>query len=173
MRAFVFVLSILILPRIAWCFPNEPQGFGKARFGMSVASVQKLYPGGTFTARSTARDMVHMEFYKVEKQALGSLKPCSVEFRFAADKLYEIGFDCGRDVKVVTFLQKRYGNPQQIEPHGTYWQGQTVVIALNAQTRMFAFANRLLNQAVQQELLRYALSHPGGAQATPSPAPTP
>lgn len=164
-------LLFLLAPRVALCFQNEPRGFGKAQFGMSVEQVKKFYPHGTFIAQSTDPAMVRLQIYRLENQALYNLRPCSVQFHFAADKFYNINFNCGAEDKVPVFLKKRFGDPSQVRDYGTFWQGEKTVISFNPQTRLFGFADRELNQAVQQELLGYAIAHQGTAAATPVPTP--
>ena len=40
-------MVLLLLATACWAFPNEPEGFGKARFGMTLSELQGAYPGLT------------------------------------------------------------------------------------------------------------------------------
>lgn len=184
----VFVASALSLAVIFGFFATSrasdwPEGYGKARFGMSIEEFKNVYPearrmGGEPTQEELAELDEHghpkanqgLVVYTLEGQSLDELSPCTVKFRFAWNKLYQIGFDCGRDPKVVDYLEKRFGKTRTRQGVAEYWYGDRVVVSLNPTSYAFGFVDRELGTAVTNQLLAEILRGGVGAP-TPSPAP--
>jgi hypothetical protein len=166
------ILCIALLSSRALAFPNEPNGFGKAEFGMSAADVKKAFPD--LQSKGT-QDFLAL--YQLENQSVLGLKPCSVNLRFADDKLYEIQFTCEQKDQVIPTLKKQFGEPTQEQTHATFWLSKTRSVALNPQSKIFGFVDRQINDVVQQKLFAYLLQHQGQSRVTPgapaTPAPTP
>lgn len=136
----------------------EPTGFGKAKFGMSVAEVHKLYPKmqptkGTEEAMKKGGQLVLI--YDLEDQSVGPLKPCAANLRFFNDELYEVQFHCPDRVKVGQYLQKTYGEPTRTTEKAVFWMGKHNAVSLAPKTGAFGFSNLVRTQALQSILLNY------------------
>ena len=167
-RALLLAVVFLApLPTLG--FSNEPTGFGKARLGMTVDEVKQAFPTLKAVSGSAPDPTAPMAFYNVDDQTVFGLKHCRVELRFNPLRLYEISFDCGNDLKVMSALEKRFGQPTTGRPGAALWESPRVVVSLNVKSRVFAFMDRELNQELQARLMAYVLAH----QATPGVAAQP
>src|SRR5213594_1018 len=76
--------------------PREPEGFGRAKFLMTIDRVKELYPDlqplGTPTDASAGFPVVD---YVLHNQSLGDLKCTTVQFRFFKKQLTHLQFYCG------------------------------------------------------------------------------
>jgi hypothetical protein len=149
---------LVLAAATALAFPNEPRGFGEARFGMSQAAVKKIFPGMKPAGSGPAAGLP-MAFFDLRDQSVHGLGPCALQLRFASDQLYEITFDCGRDDKVIAVLREQYGPPVQETPNGTFWIGQQGGITLNPRAKTFAFVDMALNRKVNAALLATAIKN--------------
>ena len=159
---------LLLAASAALAFPNEPRGFGDARFGMSQAEVKKIFPAMTSVGSGPAAGLP-LAFFDLRDQSVLGLGPCALQLRFASDQLYEITFDCGRDEKVIRVLREHYGPPVQETPHGTFWIGQKGGITLNPRARTFAFVDMALNRKVNAALLATAIKNQQTEGGSPPP----
>ena len=176
-RYGVVVLAILVVPRLTLASPDEPRGFGKARFGMSPKEVVAVFPqlklvGGTPQVTGS----LALSIYALENQSYLGLKPCQIGFRFFAEQLYEITFECGNSPDVLKALKKQFGEPGPPQQGAVYWQQEHTVIGMIVASSNFSLVDRALNNMVQAALLRYVLTQQGKAQpapANPTPAAPP
>lgn len=142
-------LALWLAPRCGLAFPNEPEGFGAARFGQSAENVRRALPalqpaGGIPDAGITT--------FRLDGQRFLDLT-CGLRLNFLADQLYEIQFDCGRDPAVVAALEKAYGRPVLRESYGTFWYGQKVAVSLNETSKSFGISDRARMSRAQNVLL--------------------
>jgi hypothetical protein len=175
----LILLSILwlALPQRALAFKNEPSGFGNVHLGMTVEQVKKILPTVKAHEADSAEAASIMAIYSIDNQTVLGLKGCHVDLVFDPEKLYQISFDCGRGVNVVTALEKRFGDPGEAHPGSAMWVGEHTMITLNTKARVFAFIDLELNKGAQARLMQYVMSHqptpPAGLQAPAGPVPTP
>jgi hypothetical protein len=167
-----FALSVLVvaLSEAASAFPNEPDGFDRAEFGMSVKSVREIFPGLQELAVEPGSPWA---MYQLAGQSYGDLKPCAVVFGFFDDKLYEAKLDCGRDEKVKSVLYERFGPPSVEEPNMAIWRGEKVIVSMNRQAMTFAIADPARSRMLHQFLLQRAMQREFDARekaAEPAPA---
>lgn len=177
LRKFI-VLILLVGPRLALAFPNEPHGFGKARLGMTVAEVKKIYPAMKAMGNPTPEVAALLAVYTLDDQSVYGLKPCTVTFRFNPERLHHISFNCGTDMKVVTVLEKRFGEPTQGMPNNVFWISDSTTVSLNVKSRNFAFIDKKLNDEFQERLRQYVATHAvingtPAAESGPTPPATP
>ena len=173
------VLVILLVgSRLALAFPNEPQGFGKARFGMTVAEVKKIYPAMKAVGNPTPEVAALLAVYSLEGQSVYGLKPCVVTFQFNPERLHHVAFNCGKDMRVITTLEKRFGEPTQGMPNNAFWIGDSTTVSLNTKSRNFAIMDKKLNDEFQERLRQYVATHAvingtPAAESGPTPPATP
>jgi len=178
LRKFIVLIFLIVRPGLALAFPNEPHGFGKARFGMTVAEVKKIYPAMKEVGNPTPEVAALLAVYQLEGQSVLGLKPCTVTFQFNPERLHQVAFNCGTDMQVMTTLEKRFGDPTQGMPNNAFWIGDSTAVSLNTKSRHFAFMDKKLNDEFQARLRKYVATHAvtGGAPAGesgPTPAATP
>lgn len=179
MNKIVATLAILLLGvQVALALTNEPRGFGKARFGMSVAEVKKIFPAMKEMVNPKPEAAALLAVYKLENQSVYGLKPCIVRLQFDPEKLYQVSFDCGRDIKVTAALQKQLGNPTQTGENAAFWIGDKTTISLNITSKVFAFIDRALTAGFQSRLGEYVEAHRATgnmppAESGPTPSATP
>ena len=177
-QRFLLALLVFIGARTAFAFQNEPNGFGKAKLGMTVEDVKKVFPNMKQLGNPTPETAALLAVFALENQSVYGLKPCTVSLQFDPQRLYEVMFQCGNDVKVPDTLKKRFGEPTQAAPNAVFWIGKTTTVSFNPKSRSFAFFDRSLNEAFQGRLSKYVIEHqagrPGQAnQSGPTPQQTP
>jgi hypothetical protein len=151
----------------------EPTGFGKAKFGMPVAQVHKLYPKlhpAKATEAAAGKGDQLLTIYLLEKQSVGPLKPCTAEFRFLKDELYEIQFRCPDRVKVGEYLQKTFGTPTKVAENAAFWMGKNAAVSLAPRSGAFAYGDRERTQALQAMMWASMHQPQAAAGATPPAA---
>ena len=114
----------------------------------------------------------------MEGQSVYGLKPCAVRLQFDPDKLSQVSFDCGREIKVIEALEKQFGNPSQAVENGAFWIGEKTNISMNIRARTFAFIDRALDDGFQGRLAKYvaaqsAKSNVPASESGPTPGATP
>lgn len=169
---------------------KEPTGFGKAKLGMSVAEVKKLYPkmeplaegqnlgsppvGGPYITRYVLR----------EAKVGGLSKPADVELRFWKDKfwLYIVYFGAENAEAVFNALKKEHGAPTggADGPYPT-WVGEKSAVVMERQQGRYTINDNGLSKEAQAwfiDLLKQRMgsqvqvkepSPPGGTPAGGSP----
>ncbi|HXQ21005.1 MAG TPA: hypothetical protein VN812_04980 [Candidatus Acidoferrales bacterium] len=169
----VIATLVLLAPRQGFSFENEPRGFGKALFGMSVDEVKAVFPKMQPFGKSTPESAALLVVYTLDNQTVLGLKRCKVVMRFDPNRLYEIEFNCGSGVNVPAALQKHFGGPTQTDARDAFWQSERTQVSLNTKSRQFAFFDQKLNFGFQQHLAQYVRTHQPGAANAPTPAATP
>jgi hypothetical protein len=171
MTKLTLIVLLLVRAGIAMAFPNEPNGFGKARLGMTVEQAQKALPEMKPSRIPPEGGPALLAIYRADNQSIYGLKPCQMDLYFDPQQLYQISFDCGRGEKVVAALQKKFGNPTEISERGAFWRGEHTTVSLNTKARTFAFVDRALNDGVQTRLYVYVMTHQGETEAAAVQAP--
>jgi len=163
---------LLAIPALAEAFPNAPDGFGKARFGMKYEEVRKHYPDlvALSPAQSTSQLPVSLEIYELPGQTVLGLSPCTVRFYFGNLVLDRLSFDCGRDAKVAEALKKEFGPASEKAGNAVHWLTSERAVSVNPRNFLFTYTDRPLNAAFQMALMQATGSSP---LQTPAPeAPT-
>jgi len=144
----------------AHAFPNEPDGFGAARFGMGVAQVRSHFPKlETLLApgASSSEFPVTIETYQVAGQSVLGLSGCRVRFYFANDELYRVGFDCDEDGELFPRLKERYGSPTRELLGNLHWLSDRRSVSLNPIIRRVTYGDRQRDALVQRVIQRFAM----------------
>jgi hypothetical protein len=141
-----------------------PLGLDKARFGMSLAELEKLYPGLQVAARPatpSAGDLATT----VAELASASVEPfgtCSLHFTLLNDKLYQVQARCQTPPEVLEErLVKRFGvaHFKREEPVIWYWRNTATTLTYSRSERQISVADNAWAGALFQRALR------GGASA--------
>jgi hypothetical protein len=164
--ALVVVSLLAAASALAASFP-EPDGFGKAKFGMTEAQVKSLYPHLQFVTLPTPLPGQTVPFavpaYRLDNQSLGPLQGCRVEFRFfrpaghEQGELYEVQFLCPDKEQATDYLQRQFGLATSTTPSSLTWEGAHAAITLVPKGGVFSFDDRARSQAMQQTLFAYML----------------
>jgi hypothetical protein len=153
---------------------EEPDGFGKAKFGMHPADVKAVYPNLTLISAPVPTPGEQqlpftLAFYdQTEDQAVGPLRKCHVQFRFFQDELYEIQFRCPDKSEVTKYLIERFGDPNQTDQSTLMWLGARASVTHVRGAGTFAFADLARTRAETMTLLGYLGHFPA---STPASAP--
>jgi hypothetical protein len=155
---------------------EEPDGFGKAKFGTPAAEVKKLYPKMQLSARPTPKPdqpQFPLTTYTLGNQAVGPLKKCNLAFEFYLDELFEIQFRCPDEdeKKITAYLTNRFGDPKPGSPSSLLWQGTKAAVTYTPQGKVFAFGDIERTKQETMALLSYAVrfGQPGPTQQVPIP----
>ena len=172
------VLLVLSLAAIrvpgASAFPNEPDGFGEARFGTSLNQVRAHFPeleALLAPAASSAEFPITLETYQAKGQSVLGVSDCRVRFYFANDELYRVGFDCDEGEKLFAALKERFGVPDQEIDGNLHWLSDRRSVSVNPANRRVSYADRQRDILVQQLIFRYAQADPQQPQASPPAGP--
>src|ERR1041385_6731935 len=149
---------------------REPDGFGKAKFGMSLVEIQKAYPplrdasGPPATLKPGEKPPPFtLRIFELLDHPVGPLKHCRLEFRFLTaiqfpnTELYEIQFHCPQKDKIVEYLQDQYGPPTKATKEGLEWSGEKAVITEVPATGAFMFGDKKRSTLMQLSLLHYLM----------------
>jgi hypothetical protein len=96
---------------------------------------------------------------------------CSVEFRFVADQLYFIAFDCGKDLLVRKKLERAYGEVSEEVGGAVYWYEGPRTVSLNLNAMRFAFIDSKMDRVVQQTMAAALIKQMAREQAEAAPEP--
>lgn len=180
---FVLPLIVLFAPVAAPAGDKspEPDGFGKAKFGMNESQVKALYPKAQEIVMPTPGEPppFTLTMYTLENQSVGPLKKCKVTLRFFQHELTDVQYACAEDEeKVYTYLEKRFGTPKQAPAkNAVNWVGTTTSVSEMRGSGVFMFSDLARSQRVSAILMAYMVKKGQplfGTQPTPgTPAPTP
>lgn len=130
----VLALTVAVTNRTMAVEPETktPEGYGKARFGMSVADTKAVYPELAPIPHSPGYlshpDLQRQVLWKVRLKGLP--EPVDIELRFWKDRLWMFLFYTGKNSapKVTQYLQREYGPPATggLDP-AWVWPGRTLV----------------------------------------------
>lgn len=143
----------------------EPEGFGQARFGMSPAEVERLYPRLTTLGRENLGATPVLSPLAVRQllppqELQGLSKPVRVELRYWKDRLWTVivyyGDNSAEDV--ITVLRKQVGDPGNRDKEPT-WRGEKVTVITANRERWYAISDDALSREVQAVVFE-ALGHP-------------
>ncbi len=160
----------------------EPDGIGKAKWGMSEAEVKKLYPKIQELPAPTPAEPLPFTLtnYTLEHQSIGPLKDCTVGLRFFNHQLVDGQYNCANKDKVHDYLMKRFGQPTQINARKVItWVGRKSSVSEMGASGRFAFADTAGSQNMGMTLYTYGLRRQqqqaaaAQAQAANTPGATP
>ena len=194
LRAFSRVLPFLavgflgIAPLSSYgeSMKDEPDGFGKAKFGMSEQQVKALYPEIQEMVMPTPPPEqapkepppFALTTYNLDNQSFGPLKQCKVRMRFFEHKLTDLMYDCANKDQVHDYLESRFGVPTSISARRAItWFGNKTTVTEMGATQIFMISDLELGKRMSYTLLGYAMKVqgriPGIGDAPQTPAPTP
>jgi hypothetical protein len=159
-------MTVLLLAAVAWGETPErsvPQGFGKAKFGMTVAEVKASYPE-LQPAPPIKGYLSHpdLERHVLFAAKVGKLpKPMDIELRFWKGRLWMLLFYNGKNSKadVDRYLVSTYGEPVSGALDAAWvWPGRSLVS--QTQHGWFSLSDRTIGKEAQAELAK---------QRTPAP----
>jgi len=138
----------------AGAMENEPTGFGKARFGMTVAQVSEIYPQMEKLTKSLGAAVV--EGPLIERRVLwkeeisGLSKPVNVELRFWKDQLWVVIVYFGENdlETVVRLLTERHGPPSG-KPANAIWEGKKSTIMIAGKARWYSIQDNAISKEAQ------------------------
>jgi len=182
---FVLPLIVLFAPVAAPAGDksSEPDGFGKAKFGMNESKVKALYPKAQEVVMPTPPPGEPPPFIltmsTLENQSVGPLTKCKVTLRFFEHELTDVQYLCAqKEEQVYNYLQKRFGAPTQVTAQrAATWVGQTSSVSEVRGTGVFMFSDLARSRKLSMKLLAYAVKKGvpifGGSQTPGAPAATP
>lgn len=136
-------------------FQNEPDGFGKARFGLSPAEVAKLYPSAKpldkeFLGATPVFSPFIARQHLTEQKVPGLSKPVSVELRYWKDKLWVVivYFGDNSAEQVEASLRERFGEPMGTGT-GPYWTGEKVSITTAVREKWYSISDNAASAEVR------------------------
>jgi hypothetical protein len=160
---------------------HEPNGFGKAHFGMSPQEVEKLYAGTIRTLGQENLGASPVYGPRISRQLLpdqkvpGFNQPTNVELRYWDNKLWVVIIYYGQNglEEVNAALRKEYGKPPTAASD-SMWSGSKVMVNTANRERWYAISDIALSkeaQAVFMEDLRKAQERMRAQPAAPPAAP--
>ncbi len=135
---------------------DEPTGFERAEFGMSLGEVWKMYPNAELLASTATLGASNVGGPYIDRLALrnhpvpGFDKPTTVELRFWKDKLWGviIYFGDNDPDKCKALLAKTFGPTTSRDPNHPVWRGDRVTtIGAYKQSWYGSSDNAFSNQA--------------------------
>ena len=163
--------------------PHVPEGFGKAKFGMTLEQVRQLYPtlapAPAATSAAYFRSPNLTRYWMTQVDVPGLQGQCSIELRFWKNQLWSVIVYYGTNAfsDVVENLQRTYG-PPTTKTHDSSWVLGTATITTSPGQMWFSLddseigkdVQNALLEAVEQQKTRKASRTPGGAaQVVPTP----
>lgn len=157
---FAGLSMALLVAGVAWGEPQErpvPEGFGKAKFGMSVAEVKAKYP----ELQPAPEIQGYLSHPDLQRHVLfaakvGKLpKPMDIELRFWKGQLWMMLFYNGKNSKddVDRYLVDTYGPSASGALDSAWvWPGRTLI----SQTEhgWFSLSDKALGKEAQAELAK-------------------
>jgi len=136
---------------------QQPTGFGKAKFGMSLAEVWKMYPtarllGEEEQAGAPVVDGPYIDRILVKDQPVpGFAKPTMVEMRFWKDKLWAVivYFGDNDPEKSKAYLESKFGNPTSTDGSNPTWVGEKVTSTASYMERWYGTSDVALSKQAQ------------------------
>lgn len=173
-----FALVELCTSRLAGALLREPDGFGRATFGMAEEEVKAIYPDltrqplpqGTEPSMVAPTPEFSLNRYKLVDQTVGPLERCKVEFLFFNHVFYQAIVTCPDKGQVESYLESQFGAPTIQKPPIKYWTGATGSVSYTSVSGVFLVENLSLSKAINMTMLHHALGsgHLGSAStATP------
>jgi hypothetical protein len=167
LRSALLLLPFL-LPGPSYAFPNEPDGFGAARFGMTLDEIKKHFPElkpiGP-APQSSSQSPLTLELYEIPSQPVLGIPNCSVRFYLANTVLYRVAFNCGGDPRVGAALKGRFGPASEELEGNVHWLSEERGVSVNPRDLQFSFTDIPRQRAV----LLAVMAHPGAKPVEPLP----
>ena len=175
----LLLLSCLVTPALA-ATPKQPTGYGKARFGMTPAEVEKLYKGQVRVLAQENMGATPVTGPNIVRQLLanqrvpGLKEPTNVELRYWKDKLWVVIVYYGQNGNdaVNEALRAEYGAPT-ISAQDSVWQGPKTLVNTSNRERWYAMSDVALSRDAQQAFMEdmRKLQEKQRAQDAPPAAP--
>lgn len=175
-RCLLTVCGAIVLAQSDAAAFQEPEGFGKAKFGMKEGDVLALYPKMPLASTPPADGAAppfQLTAYRLDDQSVGSLRHCSVQLRFLDDSMFDVQVQCPDKAAVEAYLAKTYGSPTNTydTPNGKnrMWKGKKSLVSHMTNTSNFMFGDVQGTERLNRLLM--ALMFQPKASSTPGAVP--
>src|SRR5262249_46593011 len=177
----------------------EPDGYGPAKFGMSLAQVWKMYPQARMLGENESLGAAVVDGPYIDRLVLrdqsvpGFATPTTVELRFWKDKLWAVIVYFGKNdpEQCKAHLAKTFGPSRTRDPDNPVWNGAKVSTTGTYKEHWYGYVDIAMSQEAgawlktvlngtwkgetpeereAREKRMAALTPGGGAAATPVPA---
>lgn len=175
------VAILLLSAATASAFPQEPDGFDKARLGMNLEQLQTAYPGVTrvpkpertvFPETEEDVDVWHVTGVRMsDREGTSDLR-----FLLSQGKLYLLTILVGSDDfrRLHAQFKKQYG-PPSISSSNPTWYGDKVILSVYPQGNKIEISDRVTTEQYGAKLFnmmsgktKTGHSHGAGAAGAPS-----
>ena len=159
--ATAFVSLVSIAPVAA----GEALGFGAAKFKMSPAEVQKIFPKMEPLEKALAAPVVGGDYVKrflLPKVAVPGLeKPADIELRFWADRLWVVlvYFEGNDTDAVIAALQKQIGSEGGSDKNFVTWVGDASTTVLTRRGQYYSFSDNELGAEARAAIFKGIGTH--------------
>lgn len=148
-----------------------PEQLGRARLGMSLAELQKVYPQLIIEHQRNepTPGELSVTVAKVPRERLDNFGNCAVDFQLLNDKVYQIQARCETaSEKLERALVSTFGAPhfKREEPRVWYWRSSSSTLTYSPERRQISLADNSWGPTLFLRALRGPA--PG---ATPQPTP--
>lgn len=163
--AWAVVAAFVSLLSVAPVVAGEPTGFGEAKFKMSPAEVQKIFPKMEPLEEALAAPVVGGEYVKrfiLRKSAVpGLVKPADVELRFWADRLWVVlvYFEGNEADVVIAALRKQIGSEGGSDKNFVTWVGDTSTTVLTRKGQYYSFSDNELGAEARAAIFKGIGTH--------------
>jgi hypothetical protein len=160
--------------------PPAAEGFGKARFGMSLEEVRRLYPALTSAPDNTRvayfNSPLLSRFMLTEVKVPGLSERTDVEFRFWKNRLWMyVVYPRGSFGEAFEYLERRYGKPN-VPGADPSWTLPSISIITTPAQMWYTVSDNAITPDVQAAFnaalrgMRAPPPRPPTAAAAPAPA---
>ena len=153
--------------------PHTPEGFGKAKFGMTVEQVRQFYPtlipAPAVTGAASFRSPNMTRYMVAEVDVPGLRHPCALELRFWKNQLWSIIIYYAKNPfpEVVENLRRNYG-PPTTKAHDPTWVLSKVTIVTSPAQLWYSFDDNEIGNDVRRAFMEAIQQHQ--AKRTPAQA---
>ena len=158
---------------------KDPDGFGRATFGMSEEEVKAIYPNLTPQPLPQSREpstvapasAPSVSRHKLVDQSVGPLERCGVELLFFNHVFYQAIVTCPDRGQVESYLRSQFGPPTTEKPPIKYWTGAIGSVSYTSVSGVFLVENISLSRAINMTILHHALESSRVGSSEPTTAP--
>jgi hypothetical protein len=172
-----WIVAVALLAFLhTWALPagafDEPDGFGKAKFGMNEVQLKALFPEAKEITPPPGEKAPAFgpKALLLENYSVGPLKNCRVELRLFQNQFYETQCACPDKEKVAEYLKKTYGTATTMSPTNLIWTGEKTGISYLVGNGAFAIDDLARSKSLSLSLLGMVLMKQATPEAAPAPA---
>ncbi len=163
MKRYFFILALWVTAtglagRLALAF-EEPDGFEKAKWGMTAQEFAELYPEAVLVSGDTKAQegQPALAVYRITGMQPGGLHDCRVDFRFFGVKpqLFDVQCLCSDSAEAMArYLTDRFGVPTTTSESKLLWTGEKTGISFVPLGKVFSIGDAMRSRAVQLQVLK-------------------